>query len=59
QGPGLVRLARPGLHVLFITGFPENALLGNGRLEPGVQVLTKPFAMTDLASRIKDVLAGR
>jgi CheY-like chemotaxis protein len=53
------RAARPGLRVLFITGYAENAVIGNGQLEPGMQVITKPFAMEALASRIKDVLAGR
>jgi DNA-binding LytR/AlgR family response regulator len=45
--------------VLFITGYAENAVIGNGQLEPGMQVITKPFAMEALASRIKDMLAGR
>ena len=52
------RTARPGLKVLFITGYAENASAGNGRLGPGMQVITKPFAMEALASRIKDMLAG-
>ncbi|HEX8417826.1 MAG TPA: PAS domain S-box protein, partial [Methylobacterium sp.] len=52
------RVARPGLKVLFITGYAENAVIGNGHLEPGMQVLTKPFAMDALASRIKDLIAG-
>lgn len=51
------RVARPGLNVLFITGYAENAVLGNGHLDPGMQVLTKPFAMEALASRIKELLA--
>ena len=42
--------ARPDLKVLFITGYAENAVIGNGHLEPGMQVLTKPFVMTTLAS---------
>ena len=37
--------------MLFITGYAENAVVGNGHLEPGMQVLTKPFAMDALASR--------
>jgi CheY-like chemotaxis protein len=53
------RAVRPGLKVLFITGYAENAVVGNGHLEPGMQVLTKPFAMEALASRIKDLIAGR
>lgn len=51
------RLLRPGLKVLFITGYAENAAIGNGHLEAGMQVLTKPFAMEDLARRIKDIVA--
>ncbi|WP_313900740.1 PAS domain S-box protein [Methylobacterium sp. J-077] len=50
------RERRPDLKVLFITGYAENALLGNGHLQPGMQVLTKPFAMEALASRIKDLI---
>lgn len=50
------RLSRPDLSVLFITGYAENAVIGNGPLEPGMHVLTKPFAMETLASRIKDLI---
>jgi PAS domain S-box-containing protein len=50
------RERRPELKVLFITGYAENALLGNGHLQPSMQVLTKPFAMEALASRIKDLI---
>ncbi len=53
------RERRPDLRVLFITGYAENAVLGNGHLEPGMQVLTKPFAMEALASRIKNLIALR
>ena len=47
------RALRPDLKILFITGYAENAVLNHGHLEPGMQVLTKPFAMEALASRIK------
>ncbi|KZB98965.1 Blue-light-activated protein [Methylobacterium radiotolerans] len=50
------RVSRPDLKVLFITGYAENAVLGHGHLEPGMQVLTKPFVMEALASRIKDLI---
>ena len=40
------------MKVLFITGYAENAALGNGYLEPGMPVLTKPFAMDALARKI-------
>jgi signal transduction histidine kinase len=37
------RVTRPDLKVLFITGYAENSVLGNGRLAPGMAVMTKPF----------------
>ena len=52
------RRVRPKLRVLFITGYAENAARGNGHLEPGMHVLTKPFAMETLASRIKAIIGG-
>ena len=52
------RVARPGLNVLFITGHAENAALSHGHLDPGMHVLTKPFAMEALASRIRELIAG-
>ena len=52
------RVDRPDLKVLFITGYAENAVIGNGQLEPGMHVLAKPFAMDVLANRIRDVIAG-
>ncbi|MET7246441.1 ATP-binding protein [Methylobacterium sp. EM32] len=51
------RARRPGLKVLFITGYAENAALGTGQFEPGMQVLTKPFVVEALASRIREMLA--
>ncbi len=50
------RVLRPGLKVLFITGYAENAVVGNGHLDPGMAVLTKPFAMDDLAAKIRDLI---
>jgi len=52
------RQRRPGLKVLFITGYAENAVVGNGHLEPGMHVMTKPFAMDALAVRIRDLIEG-
>ena len=51
------RAVRPGLKVLFITGYAENAVLSHGHLDPGMHVLTKPFAMEALASRIRTLIA--
>jgi DNA-binding response OmpR family regulator len=50
------RQSRPDLKVLFITGYAEKAAIGNGRLVPGMHVLTKPFAMGKLASRITTII---
>jgi PAS domain S-box-containing protein len=47
------RVGRPGLKVLFITGFAEAALLNHGQLETGMAVLTKPFTVDTLAARIR------
>ena len=52
------RTTRPRLPVLFITGYAENAVLGGGVLDPGMHVLTKPFAMDQLASRIRTIIAA-
>jgi CheY-like chemotaxis protein len=52
------RVLRPDLKVLFITGFAENAVLSHGHLDPGMHVLTKPFTMETLASRIRDLITG-
>ena len=45
-----------GLKILFITGYAENAVVGNGHLAPGMHVLTKPFVMEKLAAKITDIL---
>lgn len=49
-------MSRPGLKVLFITGYAENAAVGNGYLMPGMGVLTKPFEMAALAARIRTLV---
>ncbi len=51
------RVLRPELKVLFITGYAESAVLSHGHLEPGMQVLVKPFAMEALAARVKDLVS--
>ena len=47
------RSSRPDLKVLFITGYPENAAIGNGQLAPSMHVMTKPFGMEALATRTR------
>ena len=51
------RAKRPKLKVLFITGYAENAAISNGHLEPGMHMLSKPFAIEKLATRIKTIIA--
>jgi len=51
------RVDRPGLEVLFITGYAENAVLNHGHLDQGMHVMTKPFAMDVFARRVKDLIA--
>jgi PAS domain S-box-containing protein len=52
------RANRPDLKVLFITGYAANAVIGHGHLEPGMHVLTKPFAMDRLAERVRSIIAA-
>ncbi len=47
---------RPGLPVLFTTGYSRNAIVHHGRLDAGVQLLQKPFTFEQLASRVREVL---
>ena len=47
---------RPSLKVLFTTGYSRNAIVHHGRLDAGVQLITKPFTFEQLAARIRDML---
>jgi hypothetical protein len=42
--------------VLFTTGYARNAIVHDGRLDPGVHLITKPFTMDALADKLRDVL---
>jgi CheY-like chemotaxis protein len=50
------RLLRPGLKVIFMTGYAEVAASAQGFLEPGMSLITKPFAMAELAAKIRAVI---
>ncbi|MFC6622439.1 PAS domain S-box protein [Novosphingobium panipatense] len=52
------RISRPDLKVLFMTGYAENAAVASGFLEPGMAMITKPFAMDTLAARIREIIEG-
>ena len=50
------RTLKIGLKVLFITGFAENAAVGNGYLEPGMELLTKPFTLDAFVAKVEYML---
>jgi len=50
------RTTRPDLKVLFITGYAENAAVGNGQLLPGMDIMTKPFEIAALATKVRGIL---
>lgn len=52
------RRQRPGLRVLFMTGYAENAALSQGFLETGMAMITKPFANDALVHRVRDMIGG-
>jgi len=47
---------RPGLAVLFTTGYTPNAIIHHGRVDPDVQLLSKPYTRDDLSHKIRHVL---
>jgi len=50
---------RPGIRILFMTGYSQNAVVHHGRLDPGVHLIQKPLSETQLATRISELLDGR
>ncbi|MDE2487760.1 MAG: response regulator [Alphaproteobacteria bacterium] len=50
------RARRPGLRILYTTGYSKNAIVHHGRLDPGVQLISKPFTFEELANRVRDVI---
>ena len=62
KSPELARKARraiPDLGVLFTSGYTENAIVHGGRLDAGVELLSKPYTRNALARRVRQVLASR
>lgn len=50
------RALRPDMKVVFATGYAENAVVGNGHLERGMELVTKPFEIAALLGKIRDML---
>jgi signal transduction histidine kinase/CheY-like chemotaxis protein len=45
--------SRPGLKVLFMTGYTRNSIVHHGRLDPGVHLIGKPFSFNELAAKVR------
>jgi CheY-like chemotaxis protein len=52
------RRLRPGLPVLYTSGYTEDAIIHQGRLDLGVHLLNKPYRRDELAAKLRQVLAG-
>jgi CheY-like chemotaxis protein len=50
------RKLRPTIRVLYTTAYAQNAVVHHGRIDPGVQLLSKPFNHADLANKVRSVL---
>ncbi len=54
----LAQVKRPGLKVLYTTGYTRNAIVHNGMLDPGTSLLAKPFSIEELARKVRQLLDG-
>jgi CheY-like chemotaxis protein len=52
------RETRPDLKILFITGYAENVAIAKGFLQPGMEMITKPFDLDNLSQRIRAMVSG-
>lgn len=62
RSPELARMARerlPDIAVLYTSGYTENSIVHGGRLDPGLELLSKPYTREELARKIRHVLANR
>jgi CheY-like chemotaxis protein len=58
----MVRQARallPDMKVLYTSGYTQNAIIHGGRLDPGVELLSKPYRREKLASKVRQLLGAR
>jgi CheY-like chemotaxis protein len=53
------RKRNPSIKILFTTGYARNAIVHDGRLDPGVELLTKPFTQAALAAKLRDIIDAR
>jgi signal transduction histidine kinase/DNA-binding response OmpR family regulator/PAS domain-containing protein len=62
RSPELARQAKiihPGIAVLFTSGYTQNAIMHGGRLDPGVELLSKPYGREQLARKVRQLLSTR
>ncbi|WUR11918.1 PAS domain-containing protein [[Empedobacter] haloabium] len=62
RSPELARIAqqlRPDLAVLFTSGYPQNSIVHGGRLDEGLELLSKPYRREELARKLRHVLNNR
>ena len=62
SGPELARAllaSRPQMRVLFVSGYPDEAMASQGILEPDASFLQKPFTPEILARKIREILDAR
>ena len=50
------QIIQPGIKVLYTSGYSENAIIRDGRLDPGVELLSKPYRRSELAMKVRKVL---
>lgn len=50
---------RPDLKVLFTSGYTENSIVHNGKLDPGIELLSKPYRREQLAIKLRKLLAAK
>jgi len=61
RSPELARRAKqllPNIQVLFTSGYTQNAIVHGGRLDPGVELISKPYRRDDLARKIRHILSN-
>jgi hypothetical protein len=52
------RETRPGLKILFMTGYAESAAISQGFLQAGMEMITKPFELDNLSRKIRNMISG-
>jgi CheY-like chemotaxis protein len=52
----VARARQPDLRILYTSGYPRDAIMRDGRLDAGVELLAKPFTLRTLAARVREIL---